>query len=167
LNESLAVGVVTGTHGLAGELKVKSFSGQMDHLVALHEACFRGRHQERQVALQSVRPQPPGVIVKIAGVDTPEQARRFIGCEMWVPRSLAAPLASGEYYTADLCRCSVWFGAEEIGEVRSIWEGGPMQLLEVRAKGGRTVLVPFTEHFVGAVELEKGRICLTEDEIVR
>ena len=82
-----------------------------------------------------MRRQDPGVIVKVAGLDTPEKARALVGCEIWVPRAAAAPLDDDEYYAADLCRCSLWFGEEELGAVRSVWEGGPAQLLEVVGKG--------------------------------
>jgi 16S rRNA processing protein RimM len=167
LNERLAVGVVTGTHGVAGALKVKSLSGEWDHLLALREVELRGRGVDRKVALASVRAQPPGVIVQIEGVGTPEQARRFIGCELWVPREQAAPLDRGEYYEADLCRCSVWLAGREIGRVRSVWEGGQAQLLEVQTAEGGTFLVPFVEHFVGEVDMENGRIHLTGAEIVQ
>ena len=163
----IAVGVVTATHGVAGELKVRSFSGIPDHLLALREVVFRKGKTEKRLALESVRLQAPGVIMKIAGFGTPEQARRLLGWELWVPRAQAAPLGEAEYYAADLCRCSLWYGKEEIGRIRSVWDGGPAQLLEVSGKGGRTFLVPFTDHFVGEVSLEKGMVELKEDEIVR
>jgi 16S rRNA processing protein RimM len=162
----LAVGVVTGTHGVSGELKVKSFSGELDHLLALRVAVFRKGALEKRLSLESVRPQHPGVIIKIQGIDAPEQARRFVGYEIWVARENASRLAEGEYYAADLCKCSLWFGQEEIGRVLSFWEGGPAQLLEVQGKKG-VVLVPFTEHFIGDVDLAEGKIFLKEDEIVR
>ena len=84
-----------------------------------------------------------------------------------MPRPQAARLLDGEYYAADLCRCRLWFGEEEIGSVRSVWDGGPSQLLEVQGKAGRTFLVPFTDHFIGDVDLATGKIFLKEDEIVR
>jgi 16S rRNA processing protein RimM len=164
---SLAVGVVTATHGIGGEIKVKSLSGENDHLLVLREASFRKGREEKLLAFESVRPQAQGVIVKVRGFDVPEVARRLIGYELWVPRGQAARRGSDEYYASDLCGCTLWFGQEEIGVVRSVWDGGPSQLLEVHAKGGKTFLVPFTDHFIGEVEVEKRRIFLKEDEIVR
>jgi 16S rRNA processing protein RimM len=165
--ELLTVGVVTGTHGVGGELKVKSYSGFSEHILVLREALFRKGREEKRLRLDFVRPQPSGVILKITGIETPEQARRFVGYEIWVPRPQAARLLEGEYYAADLCLCSVWFGEEEIGSVRSVLEGGASDLLEVQSNGGRTFLVPFIDHFIGDVQLEKRKIFLREDEIVR
>jgi len=163
----LAVGVVTAAYGVKGEVKGKSFSGGPEAFRALGEAIFRKGDTEKKLRIDCARVHARGVVLKVAGVDTPEAARGLVGFEIWVPRGQAAPLADGEYYTADLCRCSVWFEDELIGPVRSVWEGGPSQLLEVRGASGKTFLVPFTDHFVGEVDLAGGRIRLREDEIVR
>ena len=163
----LAVGVIASTHGIGGELKVRSLSGQIGHLLALRSVLLRKGHVEKPVVLEWVRRQDPGVIVKVAGLDTPERARSLVGSEIWVPRTAAAPLDADEYYAADLCRCSLWFGEEEVGGVRSVWEGGPAQLLEIVGKEGKTWLVPFSEHFIGDVDIGAGMIRLKEDEIIR
>ncbi len=167
LSDMLAVGVVTATHGIAGELKVRSFSDSPHSLLALTEAVFRKGKSERRLRLLAVRAQPPGAIVRVDGLDSPEKARRLIGFELWVPRERALPLAPGEYYTADLCRCRLWFAGQEIGPVRSVWDGGPAQLLEVLGKSGEVFLVPFTGHFVGEIDLEAERIELQDGEVVR
>jgi 16S rRNA processing protein RimM len=164
----LACAVVTSTHGVAGELKVRSFSGETGHIAALREALFRKGALEKRLRFESVR-LPGGssaAIVKIAGVETPEQAARLVGWEIWVARADAAPLGLGEFYAADLCGCGVWLADKRIGGVRSVWDGGPAQLLEVEGEDGRTVLVPFTEHFVGDVDVARGRIELRGDEVL-
>jgi 16S rRNA processing protein RimM len=163
----LAVGVISSTHGIGGELKVKSLSGQIGHLLVLRNVVLRKGGAETPTVFEHVRRQDPGVIVKVAGLDTPEKARALVGSEIWVPRAQAAPLDSGEYYASDLCRCRLWFGDEDVGAIRSVWEGGPAQLLEVVGKNGRTWLVPFSEHFIGDVDLDAGMIRLKDDEIIR
>ena len=163
----LAVGVVTAPYGVKGEVKGKTFSGEPDAFQSLTEAIFRKGDKEKRLRIEAARVHPRGVVLKVAGVDTPEAARTLVGFEIWVPRGQAARLQDGEYYTADLCRCSVWFEDELIGPVRSVWEGGSSQLLEVRNASGKTFLVPFIDHFVGEVDLDGGRISLREDEIVR
>jgi 16S rRNA processing protein RimM len=164
---NLAVGVITGTHGVSGWLKVRSYSDETDHLVALHEALFRRGAVERLLPIEAVRPLPRGVLLKLHGMDDPERARSLVGFEIWVSRPQAAQLLDGEYYVADLCGCSVWYREREVGSVRSVWDGGPSQLLEVLSPEGKVSLVPFTDHFVGEVDIGKGRIFLREDEVLR
>jgi 16S rRNA processing protein RimM len=165
--EKLAAGVVTGTHGVTGWLKVRSYSDESEHLAALREALFRKGAVERVLAIDEARALPRGVLLKIRGMDSPERARALVGWEIWLPRPQAARLHDGEFYVADLCGCIVWFGEEEVGSVRSVWDGGSSPLLEVLGREGETHLVPFIDHFVGEVDVGKGRIVLREDEIVR
>jgi 16S rRNA processing protein RimM len=165
--DRLAVGKVVSTHGVNGELKVRSLSGSLEHLVALKEAAFRKDGVEKVLRLTSARAAHPDVLVKISGIDTPEKARGLVGAEIWVPRSQATPLSAGEYYMADLCQCDLYWKEELIGRVRSVMEAGGTQLLEVETVQGATRLVPFTDHFIAEVEVEKGRVFLREDEIVR
>jgi ribosomal 30S subunit maturation factor RimM len=95
------------------------------------------------------------------------KAQALVGEELWAGREFACPLSSGEYYTADLCRCGVFFGNERIGDVRAIVEAGRSQLLEITAADGRVLLLPFTDRFFGEVDVKAGRISLKEDDIVR
>ncbi len=163
----LAVGVIASTHGVHGELKVRTFSGEAGHLLGLREATLKKGTVEKAATFVQVRSQGSGVIVQVQGLETPEKARALIGFEIWVPRAQAAPLARDEYYAADLCGCSVRFNGEEVGRVRSVWEGGPTQLLEVERKAGKMFLVPFSDHFVGDVDVVGGTILLKEDEVLR
>jgi 16S rRNA processing protein RimM len=163
----LAVGAVTGTHGIEGAIKVKSLSGIVDHLLVLREAVFRRGQVEKTLAFEWVRPQPSGVIVKVRGFATPEEARGLVGYQMWVPRAQAALLGDAEYYEADICRCVVWLGGERVGAVRSVMDSGPSQLLEVVRGDGTSFLVPFTEHFIGEVDMAAKTIALKDVGIVR
>lgn len=162
----LAVGIIAGTHGINGELSVRSFSGEAGHLLELRDAVLRRGTVERPVSFVSARPQSGGVIMRVPGLENPEKARALVGFEIWVPRAQAAPLNRDEYYAADLCRCSLLFNGEEVGRVRSVWEGGPNQLLEVEGKAGKVFLVPFSDHFIGDVDVTGGTILLKEEELL-
>jgi len=165
--ELLAVGAVRQAHGTGGEVRVQSFSGETEHLLRLGEVTLRKGGAERKVAVETVRPAPPDVLMKFAGIDDREMAQSIAGWELWVDRSRAAPLAEGEYYAVDLCRCGVYAGAERVGEVTAVCETGHAPLLEVRTGDGRTVMVPFTDHFVGEVDVAAGRVELRDAEVVR
>ena len=165
--ERLAVGAVHSAHGTAGEVRVRSFSGETGHLLRLAEVALRRGDEERTVAIEAVRPASPDVLVKFAGIDDREAAQKLRGWELWVDRSRAAPLAAGEYYAADLCGCGLFVGDERVGAVTGVCDTGHAPLLEVRTGDGRTVMVPFTDHFVGGVDVAAGRVELRDAEVVR
>ena len=163
----LAVGAVLSAHGTAGEVRVRSFSGETGHLLRLAGVLLRRGAAERDLRVESSRTATPDVLLKFVGVDDRETAQKLAGWELWVDRSLAAPLREGEYYAADLCGCGLFAGAERVGVVTGICETGHAPLLEVRTGDGRTVMVPFTDHFVGAVDVGECRVELRDVEVVR
>jgi 16S rRNA processing protein RimM len=165
--ELLAVGVVRAAHGTRGEVRVRSFSGETGHLLRLDEVRLRRGGVERTAAVEAARPGSPDVLVKFAGVDDRDAAQALAGWELWVDRSRAAPLAEGEYYAVDLCRCGVYVDGQRMGEVTGVCETGHAPLLEVRRSDGRTVMVPFTDHFVGEVDVAAGRVALRDAEVIR
>jgi 16S rRNA processing protein RimM len=165
--ERLAVGAVHSAHGTAGEVRVRSFSGETGHLLRLVEVALRRGEEERTVAIEAIRPASPDVLVKFAGIDDREAAQKLRGWELWVDRSRAAPLAAGEYYATDLRGCGLFVGDERVGAVTGVCDTGAAPLLEVRTGDGRTVMVPFTDHFVGAVDVGECRVELRDVEVVR
>jgi 16S rRNA processing protein RimM len=163
----LAVGVIRAAHGVRGELRVRSFSGDNEGLLKLRRVVARKRGVEKPLDIAGSRNRPPDVLLRVAGVETREEAQRLVGFELWAERASAAPLAAGEYYEADLCRCRLFFADELIGSVRSVVDTGAAPLLEISRPDGASVLVPFVEHFIGEVDVAGGRIALKEDYVVR
>lgn len=166
MTDLLAVGVLLASHGLKGELTVRSFSGRIEHLAALTTVLLRRGAEERTVAVRSVRAKLPDAVMKIDGIDTPEDARRLRGFEIWVPRAAASPLEDGEYYAVDLCGCALLTGEERVGRILSVVEAGASNMLEVEGTQGKVFLVPFTKHFIGEVDLAARTVQLREREIV-
>jgi 16S rRNA processing protein RimM len=161
--EYLATGVLKAPHGVHGYLKLHSFSEEFSHLAVKGEVLLRKDGKEKRCMLEAFKSSGNGLLVKFAGVDSPEEARAFNGWEVWVPREAAAPLEEGEYYVADLSSCSIVSGSEIVGRVVGVIDGPQALLLEVEATAdGKRYLVPFMSQYVGDVDLEQKRIELLE-----
>ncbi len=156
--ERLAVGLITACHGLGGFLKIRSLSGEDAHLLKLRRLYIRRGEEFLPFGVEAVEGSGPSLIMKLVGIDTREEAARYRGCELWVERQDASPLAAGEYYLADLCRCRVYRCGSELGRVVGVLGGGEQELLEVEDGRGHRFLLPFAEAFVGAVDVGQGRI---------
>lgn len=163
--DALAIAVLQAPYGLKGELKVRSLSGETGHIEALvgqavglrQSVAGRAAPAAPSRVVESCRTVEPHFLLKFKGVDSPEAARQFTGCEIVVDRSQASPCAAGEYYIGDLIGCAVVAAGRELGRVASVWENGTGDMLEVRlaepaAGGPATAQVPFREPFVGAVD---------------
>jgi 16S rRNA processing protein RimM len=164
--DRLAVGRIGGAFGLSGAVKVKSLSGETDHFLGFREVFVRHDGHDGgfdTYRVERVDPYRDGVLLKLEGVDTPEDGDKLRGREIWVEREQGSALAEGEYYLADLCRCRVFQGGSEIGRVAAVCEGGNAELLEVEGPTGERFIVPFSDPFVGDVDVARGSIHLTAE----
>jgi len=166
MDDLLATGIVGRPHGTKGYLKVSSLSREVDHFRSLKEIVLVRGAKRMNRAVEDVRPTANGVLLKLKDVETPEQARTYTGCEIWVERELAAPLGEEEYYVADLCGCAIVVGSDVRGEIVGVCEGGNGMLLEIAIGDGTRAFVPFLPVFIGEVDTVHRRVELLEDWVL-
>lgn len=164
--ERLVVGIVRTSHGVKGYVKVMSLSGEQRHFLNMKEVHLIKDNIEKDYRIEEVKLASRDVLMKFVGIDTPEEGKRLAGAEIWVDREFAAPLDTGEYYVSDIVGCSLIFKGEKVGSVVSVIENGISDLLEVRSDSG-TRIVPLTEQFVGAIDVDRRIIELKDDWVLQ
>jgi 16S rRNA processing protein RimM len=167
VTETFVVGLVGSPFGLKGFVKVHSLSGETEHLTALSELTLRqdGKDRVYPVEVSEFRAGPSRtLLMKFAGVDSPEEAKALRGAEIIAGRAQAAPLKSGEFYVEDLKGLAVTAGrdGEVLGRITDIIEGGGGNLAEIRLNSGEIRLVPFRGEFFGDIDPETGKAALLE-----
>jgi 16S rRNA processing protein RimM len=159
--ERVVLAEIFRPRGIRGELIARSLTdvpGRLKELKAAWVQFVDG--SDRAVTLEEAWEHKGDWVFKFAGVDSANDADRFRGADLWVPRSERAPLPDGEYFESDLMGCQVLDGTsgQVIGTVTG-WKhyGGP-PLMEVSRAGetmaGREVLVPFVPVICRKVDLE-------------
>jgi 16S rRNA processing protein RimM len=154
------IGIFGAPHGVRGELRVKSFTGDPQAL-----AGYRPLTDEtggRTFEVTSARPlKDDMLVVRLKGVATREAAAALTGVALWVPReALPAPDDEDEFYHADLIglRAELADGTL-VGTVAALQNFGADDLLEIRLAGERrTVYLPFTKAVVPVVDVAGGRV---------
>ena len=122
--------VVTGAHGVGGEVKVKPFT---DDLAAWRS--FNGG----ALTLASLR----GLVARFDEVSDRTAAEALRGTLLTVPRASLPPLGEGEYYHADLLGLPVHDeGGTLLGHVAAVEDFGAGDLLDVEQADGRRFMVP-------------------------
>ncbi len=166
----LKIGRIVSSHGVRGEVKVKSFSGDDTHFKSADSLILRrsvgGTVRERKVKLLSLRGALPNLIAAFEGISSPEDARAYRGAELLIERNAAQALKDGEYYFADLEGCALEFNGAEVGRVKSVWENSNCDMLEVVLTDGRIAQVPLQDKFVAEVDTQNARIELRVDWIL-
>ncbi|GHV38567.1 ribosome maturation factor RimM [Spirochaetia bacterium] len=177
--EQFVVGLVGAPFGLKGFVKVKSLSGEIDHLLKLTSVTLRRGAVEQVREIEESAAVFPAVALKFKGINTPEDAKALGGAELIVGREQASPLKKGEYYIEDLRGIEVVLEIavasegspraekpEILGHITDILEGGGGNLAEVKLLTGETRLVPFRDEFFGEINLETRKIALLNQWIL-
>lgn len=166
MSDQIAIGAVRTTHGVRGYLKVKSFSGDTEHFFKLNSITLKSKNSSRRFEVEDIKPNGDQLLMKLKGINTPEEGKLYSSWEIWVPREMGSSLDDNEFYHADLNGCKVVLKGEPIGVVNSIMEGGGTDLLEVKLKDSQMKFIPFNKVFIGPIDIEKREIELLEGWIL-
>ena len=117
----------------------------------------------REVALESHWLHQGRVVLKLAGVESIDEAETLRGIEVAIPRAERAPLEDGAVYIADLVGCQLIDAKSgtPIGEVADVDREStatPLLVIETAASG--QVLVPFAKAYRPSVDLAAKKISM-------
>jgi len=164
--DEIAIGAIRTAHGVKGFMKVRSFSGEWDHFTRLENIQLRSGSKRRDFMVEGYRWLGKELIIKIQGIDTPEEVKNFANWEIWVDTNYAAPLGKDEFYLRDLVGCDLVYSGEKIGQIKTFIEGGASDLVEVILETGEKRLIPFHEPFIGEIDTRKRVVNLLVDWIL-
>jgi 16S rRNA processing protein RimM len=157
--DPVPIGVVVGSHGVRGTLRVRAF-GSGRHLRVGMEPVVGGARRR----ISATRETPKGFLVDVEGVESREDASSLQGEELLIGRGDLDPPKEDEFYVADLLGLTAIDDAgEALGKVSDTFETAAHEVLVVR-QGHREVYVPFTLEHAPRVDLESGRIVIRPPE---
>lgn len=152
------VGKVSGIYGVAGWIKVVSYTRPRENLFDYPCWQLGGDERWQDRSLVQGRRQGKGLVAKLEGVDDRDAARACMGSDIAINRQQMPELPEGEFYWCDLIGLMVRNrSGVELGTVSRLLETGANDVLEV--SGSRRHLIPMVlEHYVLEVDLAAGRI---------
>lgn len=157
--ERVCVGKIGAAHGVRGEVRL--FAYTEDPLAIRSYGELEDESGARRFEIASARQGSGHLVVRFKGIGDRNAAEKLTHIELYVPRSrLPKQKAKGVFYHADLIGLRVETrDGEELGTVIAVQNFGAGDLLDVQpVKGGTSVLVPFIDEYVPAVDVEAGRI---------
>jgi 16S rRNA processing protein RimM len=156
--DRICVAQIGGAHGIRGEVKLKSFTG--DPMALTEYGPLESEDRSRSFEIEAVRPAKGHLVARLRGVGDRNAAERLANVRLFVPRSRLPPPAPNEFYHADLIGLvAVTVDGVEIGSVVAVHDFGAGDILEVKPQaGGRTLLLPFADAFVPSLDIAGRRI---------
>ena len=156
-HDMVLVGVITGAHGIKGEVKLKSFTS---------DPLSIGRYGPLQspsgqdFEITKLKAAKDGFIASLRRIADRNAAEALKGVELFVDRVKLPKLKDHETYAHDLIGLDVYVeGNGKLGKLAAMPNYGAGDLLEVAvSSSAETVLIPFTNAFVPQNDFTNGRI---------
>jgi 16S rRNA processing protein RimM len=137
LGKPVTLAVISGAHGIAGEVRLKLFT---DDIAALkRHKIYNGG----VLHLKNVKPNKAGAIARFAEIADRNAAEAARGTLLNVPRSTLPPLPEGEYYHIDLIDLPVHTeDGGAIGMVCAVENFGAGDIIEIVKPDDKKFMMP-------------------------
>jgi 16S rRNA processing protein RimM len=162
--ERICVAQIGGAHGIRGEVKLKSFTA--DPMAVKDYGPLMSEDGSTSFEIETLRPAKGHLVARLRGVQDRDAAERLAHLRLFVPRERLPPAGADEFYYVDLIGLvAVTADGTEVGTVIAVHDFGAGDILELRPPaGGTTIMLPFTDAVVPAVDVAAGRITVAPPE---
>lgn len=160
----IAVGQISGTHGIKGQVKLYSYSGNLESLQAARHIVLRSKSGDsHQVRIKHAANHSGKMLLSLDGYDSITQAETLVGYELLLQREQLPPPDDDEYYWHDLLGLTVVTSdGVALGTIADILETGANDVYLVRNQATRhEYMIPAIASVISSVNLQSGTMLIT------
>ena len=159
MEDRFQVGIISGTHGIAGEVKVYPTTDDSRRFRKLRHVILDTGENERELEIAQVRFSKNMVILKFREFQNINEVEKFRGKSLYVTRENAVKLKKDEYFIADMIGMRVVSTEkEELGSLKDVMQTGANDVYVVQTPDGGELLLPAIHDCVKKVDMEQGVI---------
>lgn len=159
MEDLLQVGVITGTHGLKGEVKVFPTTDDKERFLDLEEVLLDTGDELLELKVEYCKFFKKFVFVKFEGLDDINEVEKYKRCPLLVTKDNAVELEEDEYFVADLLGLTIIDDSGvTIGKLENVIETGANDVYEVLTEDGGRILLPAIKECILDVDMEEGII---------
>lgn len=161
----VAIAKAVKTHGLSGEIVAKiltDFPERFGYTEKVFSVSPKGQIQKLEI--EDFWFQKNRIVLKFVGIDSIEEAKKLVGCEICIHESEVVELEKDEFFDWQLIGCKVeTIQGEKIGEVIEVMHGVASEILVVQGLK-KDYLIPFVNAICPEVDIEKKNIKIDPPE---
>ena len=159
------LGQIVRARGVKGELVVQPWSDKLETFTRLKEV-YVGDDPPQKFEVKSARLHQGQVLLKLEGINTPEEAHSLKGNLVQIPFENLPRLPEGEFYVHQLRGMQVF--SEEgilVGEIREVISNRGNDILQVVGPE-KEYYVPATKEAVMRIELQTRKIFVNSKFVI-
>lgn len=159
MEEYLQVGVITGTHGIRGEVKVFPTTDDPARFKKLKKVFLDTGKEYLEMEIEQVKFFKQFAILKFKGYDSINEIEKYKKKSLLVDRAHAVKLKENEYFIADLLGLEVYTDEEQLlGTLSDVLQTGANDVYVVKMEADREVLIPAIRDCILSVDIEERRM---------
>ena len=157
MEDYFKIGIITSSHGVRGEMKVFPTTDDTRRFKKCREVYVEDKTGLIMYEAESARVSPDKVLLKLKGIDTPEEAVKLRQRGIFVDREHAVKLSKDEYFIADLIGLEVRDeDGDRIGVIEEVLPTGANDVYQIAIDDGRELLLPAIKDCILEVNVEQG-----------
>lgn len=159
MEKLLQVGIISSTHGIAGEVKVYPTTDNPKRFKKLKSVILDTGKEKRELEVCQVRFFKQMVILKFREFQSINEVECFRGSSLYVTRENAVKPGRDEYFIADLIGMSVTSTeGEDLGSLADVIQTGANDVYVVEKEGCPQLLLPAIKECIRSIDMEKGEM---------
>ena len=159
MEDLLQVGIITGTHGLKGEVKVFPTTDDKERFLDLEDVLLDTGSELLELKVEYCKINKKFVFVKFEGLDDINEVEKYKRCPLLVTRENAVELEEDEYFVADLLGLTIVDDSGvTVGKLENVISTGANDVYEVLTEDGGRILLPAIKECILDVDMNEGII---------
>lgn len=155
MEEYFEIGQIVNTSGLKGILKIKPFTDDIKKFSNLKTIYIKTKSGLTEFKIEQVRYVKNMVMLKVAGIDTVEEAEKYRNLYIKILRDQEEELEEGSYYVVDILGCKVNTDAnQELGKIVDVFQTGSNDVYVVKDEQGKQILLPAIKEVIKNVDVK-------------
>lgn len=155
MEEYFEIGQIVNTSGLKGILKIKPFTDDIKKFSNLKTIYIKTKSGLTEFKIEQVRYVKNMVMLKLAGIDTVEEAEKYRNLYIKILRDQEEELEEGLYYVVDILGCKVNTDAnQELGKIVDVFQTGSNDVYVVKDEQGKQILLPAIKQVIKNVDIK-------------
>ncbi|MBQ7567707.1 16S rRNA processing protein RimM [bacterium] len=167
-SELVAIGKILRPHGVRGEMRTLILTDFPDRFFDTQEVFFLSpdRKKVKRFELVNARYHANWILLKFAGIDTPEAVSEYRHWLITVPQDELVELEEGEYWHFQLEGLQVEDeNGQQLGTLKEVVETPGHDLYAVQPPRGKEILIPAVKEFILSVDLDSGKMVVRLPQI--
>ena len=155
MEEYFEIGQIVNTSGLKGVLKVKPFTDDIKKFSNFKTIYIKTKNSLVEFKIEQVRYVKNMVMLKLAEIDTVEEAEKYRNLYIKVLRNKEEELEEDSYYVVDILGCQVSTDEnQELGKVVDVFQTGSNDVYVVKDEQGKQILLPAIKDVIKNVDIK-------------